>query len=130
MGLQEHRSVPELFTDLVQQVTSLVRTETRLARTEMGEKIGQVGAGVALIAVGAVLLMPGLVILLQAGVAALIDNGMEPTYAALAVGGATLVVGLILALIGASRLKTKTLTPNRTLSQLQSDAAVARNQVR
>ncbi|MTW18657.1 phage holin family protein [Rhodoplanes serenus] len=130
MGLHEHRSVPELFTDLVQQVTTLVRTETRLARAEMSEKVGQVGTGVALIVVGAVLLMPALVILLQAAVAALVDSGMEPHWAALTVGGATLVVGLVLALIGASRLKAENLTPNRTLSQLRSDAAVARNQAR
>jgi hypothetical protein len=31
MGVQEHRTVPELFTDLISLVTSLFRTETRLA---------------------------------------------------------------------------------------------------
>ena len=44
MGVQEHRTVPELFTDLISQVTSLFRTETRLARAEINEKIAQAGS--------------------------------------------------------------------------------------
>ena len=35
MGIHEHRTVPELFTDLIAQVTSLFRTETQLARAEI-----------------------------------------------------------------------------------------------
>ena len=67
MGVQEHRSVPELFTDLISQVTALFRTETRLARAEINEKIAQAGSGVGMIAAGAVLLIPALVILAAGG---------------------------------------------------------------
>ena len=130
MGVQEHRAVPELFTDLISQVTSLFRTETRLARAEINEKITQAGSGVGMIAAGAVLLIPALVILLQAAVVALTDQGFEPYAAALIGGGAALVVGLVVALIGVKQLKMKNLTPNKTIEQLQSDAAFARNQVR
>lgn len=130
MGVQEHRTVPELFTDLISQVTSLFRTETRLARAEINEKIAQAGSGIGMIAAGAVLLIPALVILLQAAVAGLIGRGMEPYAAALIVGGAAFVVGLVVALIGMNQLKVKKLTPHKTLEQLQSDAAFARNQVR
>lgn len=89
MGVQEHRSVPKLFTDLVSQVTALFRTEARLARAEINEKIAQAGSGVGMIAAGAVLLIPALVILLQAAVAALIDQGFQSYVAALIVGGVT-----------------------------------------
>ncbi len=130
MGVQEHRTVPELFTDLISQVTSLFRTETRLARAEINEKITQAGSGVGMIAAGSVLLIPALVILLQAGVVALIDQGFQPAAAALIVGGAAFMVGLVIAMIGVNQLKMKNLTPNKTIEQLQSDAAFARNQVR
>lgn len=130
MGIQEHRSVPELFTDLISQVTTLFRTETRLARAEMSEKIGHAGRGVAMIVAGAVLLIPALVVLLQAAVVALIDAGYQAHWAALMVGGAALVIGLLLALTGVNRLKVKHLTPHKTIEQLQTDAAFARNQVR
>lgn len=130
MGVQEHRSVPELFTDLVSQVTALFRTEARLARAEINEKIAQAGSGVGMIAAGAVLLIPALVILLQAAVAALIDQGFQSYVAALIVGGAALLIGLIVALIGLNQLKVRKLMPQKTIEQLQSDAAFARNQVR
>ena len=128
MGVQEHRTVPELFTDLISLVTSLFRTETRLARAEINET--QAGSGVGMIAAGAVLLIPALVILLQAGAVALTDQGFQPYAAALIVGGAAFAVGLVVALVGINQLKMKNLTPNKTIEQLQSDAALARNQVR
>ena len=130
MGVQEHRTVPELFTDLISQMTSLFRTETRLARAEINEKITQAGSGVGMIAAGAVLLIPALVILLQAAAVALTDQGFQPYAAALIVGGAAVGVGLVVALVGINQLKMKNLTPNKTIEQLQSDAAFARNQVR
>ena len=130
MGVQEHRTVPELFTDLISLVTSLFRTETRLARAEINEKITQAGSGVGMIAAGAVLLIPALVILLQAAAVALTDQGFQPYAAALIVGGAAFAVGLVVALVGINQLKMKNLTPNKTIEQLQSDAALARNQVR
>ena len=131
VGIQEHRTVPELFTDLISQITSLFRTETQLARTEMGEKVSQAGTGVALIVGAAVLLIPALVVLLLAAVTALTDQGgLEPYWSSLIVGGAALIIGLIVALVGMSRLKARNLAPRRTIEQLQSDAAFARNQVR
>jgi Putative Actinobacterial Holin-X, holin superfamily III len=124
------RSFPDIFTDLFRQTTTLLSKEGQLARAEMSEKMSQVAVGIALLVFGAVLLIPALVILLDAGVAALVRRGFEPPIAALIVGGAALAVGLILALIGLSRLKAKRLVPTRTIEQLQQDAAVAKQQMR
>jgi succinate dehydrogenase hydrophobic anchor subunit len=124
------RTVPEIFSDVLNQTTGLFRKEMQLARTEVSEKVGQAVSGLVMVMVGAVLLIPALVILLQAGVAALVDNGMEPHWAALIVGGATLLIGVILAMIGINRLKGENLAPTRTIEQLQRDAAVAKQQVR
>jgi hypothetical protein len=86
--------------------------------------------GLGLIVVGAVLLIPALVILLQAGVAGLVEYGIKEPWAALIVGGAALLIGVILALIGSSRLKADRLVPNKTIHQVQRDISVARDQLR
>jgi putative superfamily III holin-X len=125
-----NRSFPEIFTDLFSQTTTLLSKEGQLARSEMSEKIGQVGTGLALLVLGAVLLIPALVILLDALAGFLIRRGFNPPEAALIVGGAALALGVILALIGLSRLKAKRLMPTRTIEQLQQDAAVAKQQMR
>jgi len=124
------RSIPDIIADVFGQATTLLRKEGQLARAEMSEKISQVAVGMALMLFGAVLLIPALVILLDAAVAALVDQGMEAHWSALIVGGAALLVGLILALVGSSRLKAKRLMPSRTIEQLQQDAAVAKHQMR
>jgi hypothetical protein len=124
------RSIPEIFTDAVNQFTRLLRKEGQLARAEMSEKITQVATGLGLIVGGSVLLTPALVILLQAGVSALITNNIvkEP-WAPLIVGGAVFVIGVILLLIGLSRLKADAFVPNRTIAQIQSDVRVAKQQI-
>jgi hypothetical protein len=86
--------------------------------------------GLGLIVGGAVLLVPALVILLEAAVAALEQNGMGPAEAAAIVGGCAMVLGFILVAIGISRLRVKSLMPNRTIQQLQRDAAAAKQQMR
>ena len=123
------RTIPDIFGDVINQATRLFRKEIQLARTEVSEKVSHAVAGIVMVLIGAVLLIPALVILLQAGVAALIDTGMEAHWAALIVGGGTLLVGAVLALIGMSRLKAENLAPSRTMEQLQRDAAVAKEQV-
>jgi Putative Actinobacterial Holin-X, holin superfamily III len=124
------RTVPELFTSAVSQLADLARTEGQLARAEISEKMTLATTGLGLIVGGAILLMPALVVLLEAAVAALVDNGIAPYWAALMVGGAGLLLGLILLLIGVSRLRAGKLVPDKTIQQLQRDAATARSQVR
>jgi len=124
------RSIPDILSDLLTQLTALVRTESRLARAEMSEKVNQVTAGLVLVVLGAVLLMPALVVLLEAAVAALERAGLAPPWSALVVGGVALVIGLILLMVGVNRLNAKNLLPQKTINQLQEDASVAKRQVR
>jgi hypothetical protein len=124
------RSLPELFTSVVSQLADLVRTEGQLARAEISEKMTLAATGLGLIVGGAILLMPALVVLLEAAVAALVDNGIAPYWAALVVGGACFLLGLILLLIGVSWIRAGRLVPDKTIHQLQRDAATARSQVR
>src|SRR5258708_348982 len=124
------RTVPELFTSVVSQLADLTRTEGRLARAEISEKMTLAATGLGLLVGGAILLMPAAVVRLGAAGAALVENGIAPYWAAVLVGGACLVVGLILLLIGVSRLRSGRLMPDKTIHQLQRDAATARSQVR
>jgi hypothetical protein len=121
------RPFPEIFTDLFGQLTSLVRKESQLARAEISEKATRALSGMAMILLGMVLLIPALVILLQAAIAGLIENGMQPAIAALIVGGIALIVGMVLGLVGWSWVKPKALVPDRTIEQLKRDTEVPRH---
>jgi hypothetical protein len=124
------RSVPEIISDLFSQLTLLLRKEAQLARAEVSDNMASIGRGLGLIVGGAVLLIPALVILLQAGVAALTERyGMANYWSALLVGGVVLILGIILLLVGISRLKIENIMPSKTVHQLQRDASVAKEQV-
>jgi hypothetical protein len=126
-----NRSIPEIFADVINQFATLLGKEGQLARTEMSEKITQVAVGLGLIVGGSVLLTPALVILLQAGVSALITNNIVPEpWAPLIVGGVVFLIGIILLLVGMSRLRAEALMPNKTIHQIQSDVSVAKRQMR
>lgn len=124
------RSIPDILSDLITQFTVLVRKEGQLARAELSEKVNQVSAGLVLVVIGAVLLMPALVVLLEAAVAGLEQAGLAPYWSALIVGGVVLLIGFILLLIGINRLKAENLLPEKTINQLQEDAAMAKRQAR
>ena len=130
MMATQPRSVPEIISDLSSQLTLLLRKEAQLARAEVSENMASVGKGVGLTVGGAVLLIPALVILLQAAVAALTERyGMASYWSALLIGGATLILGIILASVGLSRLKIENIMPSKTVHQLKRDASVAREQI-
>ena len=126
----QNRSIADVLRDVIMQVTTLLRKEAELARAELSENISRAALGLGLIVGGSVLLIPALVILLEAAVAALEQNGMRPAEAAGIIGGVALVLGFILIAIGVSRLRVKSLMPNKTIQQLQRDAATAKQQMR
>jgi Putative Actinobacterial Holin-X, holin superfamily III len=124
------QTVPELLTSLLTQMAELMRTEGQLARAEISEKMTLATTGLGLIVGGAILLMPALVVLLDAAVAALVESGLAPYWSALAIGGGCFIIGLILLLIGVRWLRAGKFIPDKTIHQLQRDAATARSQVR
>jgi hypothetical protein len=123
------RSLPDIFSDLIAQFTRLLQKEGQLARAEVSENIGKAATGLGFVIGGAVLLIPALVILLDAAVAAITDRGhLAPYWSALIVGGAVLIVGLLLLAFGGSRLRPSNMIPARTMQQLRRDASVAKRQ--
>ena len=125
-----NRSIADVLRDVIMQVTTLLRKEAELARVELSENMSRAALGLGLMLGGSVLLIPALVILLEAAVAALEQNGMRPAAAAGIIGGVALVLGFILIAIGVSRLRVKSLMPNKTIQQVQRDAATAKQQMR
>lgn len=123
------RSIPGIVIDLVGQFANLLRKESQLARAEISENVNRALMGIVMAIAAAVLLIPALVVLLLAGVYALETTGLAPYWCALIAGGAALLVGLVLMLIGIGRLKAGNLIPRRTIQQFQEDAALAKRQV-
>lgn len=127
--LNDGRSIPDLFTDLVTQLTTLLRKEIQLAKAEASEKVTQLLSGVGIIAGAAILMIAALGILLE-GIAHVITwLGVPGQWSYLIVGVVTVVIGAILLKVGISSMDVKNLTPKKTVNQLQRDVAVAREQV-
>jgi len=130
---RETRSVSDLLVDLLRETRDLITTEGQLVRAEISDKIRQVEIGGGSIAAGVVCLLVALITLAAALVAAIAKIG-EPDIGA---GWAALIVGIILAVIGAlllakgrSDLKPDNLMPNRSAHQLREDTRLVKEQTR
>jgi membrane protein implicated in regulation of membrane protease activity len=123
-----NRSIPEVFSDLVGNLTTLLQKEGQLARSEISDKITHIATGVGFAMVGAVLAIPALVILLQAIVGLLVQTGLSFPLAAVLVGGITLVIGILLLIAGVNRVQGESLVPEKTIHQLQRDAQVVKQE--
>lgn len=125
-----NRSVLDLFTQLVDNMSFLFRKEIELAKAEMSEKASEVGAGAAKAAIGGVLMIPAIVMLLWAVVAWLETIDIPIRWGTLIVGVIVALIGFMLLKSGMNAASTANLKPRRTANQLQRDAAVVKEQVR
>lgn len=126
---RDNRSVATLFSDLVNQMTTLFRTEVQLLKTELREGGSKLGAGAMEIAAGAILLLCALLILLFALVEVL-ENWMAPSLAALIVGALVAIIGAMLLKRGKDNLDPSVMMPDRTTRQVQKDATLVKEEVR
>jgi hypothetical protein len=130
MNSPNSRSIPELFSDAVGQLSKLVGNEFELARAELSEKASQAGRAAAMIGAGAVILMPALVLLLFAVSAALIRGGFSEPVAYLLTGAGAALISAVLIATGMGRLSGDALKPSVTLDQVQRDRVAAKEMVR
>ena len=134
------RSVPQLLSDLARELTTLFKKEGQLLRAELSEKASKVGVGVGEVAAGAICLLVALNVLAAALVVAIARIGADQADPAIqssgiGVGWASLIVGVLLAIIGAVLVRRGTsqmsdLTPERSVNQVSQDAALVKDQVR
>jgi hypothetical protein len=125
------RSVPQLLSDLARDLTTLLRKEGQLIRAELSEKVTQLSVGAGSALAGAIVLLVALNVLAAALVVAISKIG-EPDLGG---GWAALIVGVVLAVIGALLVKKGTdnmsnLTPEKSVNQVSQDANLVKEQVR
>jgi hypothetical protein len=133
------RSVPQLLSDLAREISTLFRKEGQLIRAELSEKTSQLTVGIGEAAAGAICLLVSLNVLAAALVVAIARIGADQADPAIqnsgiGMGWASLIVGVLLAIIGAILVKRGTsnmshLTPERSVSQVSQDANLVKEQV-
>jgi membrane protein implicated in regulation of membrane protease activity len=127
--MDDLRTVPELISHALSQVSRLIHDEIQLAKAEISNNLTQAAVGVGMLAGGAVTMIAVLVLWLLAMAAWFVQLGLSPPIAYLLAGVAGAVIAGVLAWLGMNRLKPENLTPRRTIEQLQRDAAVVKEHV-
>lgn len=120
---EERKPVSSLVSEALQQLSRLLRSEAALAKAEVSEKAKQAMRGGAMLGVAAALAVPSLFILLMALAALLRELGLPASLSYLITAIIGFAVAAVLARMGLTRLKADMLVPNRTINQLQRDAA-------
>jgi hypothetical protein len=115
--------------ETVARASELIQLEIRLAKAELAEKSVHLKAGLATIIIGAVIFTVGLFLFAQALVVLLIGLGLSPLAATLIVAAVFAGGGLALVASGRKELDAGTLTPQRTLDDLQRDRALVKEKL-
>jgi Flp pilus assembly protein TadB len=126
---QQEPSLGELISEVTEDFQRLFREEVLLAKTEIREEATKSARAAGLLgAAGFAGYMVVILLTLAAvfGLGAVIPLG----WAALAVGGAWALIGLVLYSTGRSRLRTVSIKPERTIETLKEDAEWARHPTR
>lgn len=135
MADKDNRSLPELVTGLVSDISGLFRKEIDLAKAEASEKMSHALLGLEAFAAGAILAICAVGVLLAALIkgltALLVAQGMLETTAdalsSIAVGVVVALVAWVLITRGLSSFKGENLKLERTAASLQRDARVVKD---
>jgi hypothetical protein len=125
----DDRSLGELFTQLMREMSTLVRQEVTVARNEMTQKASKVGKDAAMLAAGGIVAYTGALAVIAAIILMLIRAGMPAWGAALLVGVVVAAIGAYLIDKGIKALKSDNLAPERTISNLKEDARWLKEQM-
>ncbi len=118
---RDYDSTPSLLRRLADDVGMLFAQEVALLKAETAKTIGELKASTASIAVGGAVAFMGGFFLLLAAVYGL-SNVVEPWLAALIVGGAVTLIGLVMLAAGRRKLAPSAVAPRRTAAALRKDA--------
>ena len=125
----DDRSIADLVSDALSQVSALLRTELRLAQGEAMAKLKGAGVALGLLGAAVVMALASLVMLLVTIMAVLAAIGVPVALAAFLALLAGLAGAAGLGWAGLQRLKTDTMRPERTLRQLQRDRQLVKEGV-
>jgi len=115
--------------ETVARASELVQLEIRLAKAELAEKSVHLKAGLASILIGCVIFTVGLYLFAQALVILLVGLGLSLLAATLIVAAAFAGIGIALVAGGRKELDAGTLTPHRTLDDLERDRALVKEKL-
>ena len=98
------RTLGQLVADASKDLSTIVRSEIALAKAELKRDVQAGVVGAAMFVVAGVFAFLAVILLLIAAAYGLVAAGLSPWLSFLIVGGALLLVGLLLVLVGKSRL--------------------------
>jgi hypothetical protein len=116
------RTLGQLVADASKDLSTIVRSEVALAKVELKRDVLAGVVGAAMFVVAGVFAFLALILLLIAAAYGLVAAGLSPWLAFLIVGGALLLIGLVLAFIGKGRLG-KIGPPERTITTTKETVA-------
>src|SRR6185312_12354670 len=122
-GDRESQSAFDLLRRLTDELTTLLRQELALATTEISRSMRVLLGGAASVAAGGAVLFMGLLAMLAAAVLGL-ATVLQPWLAALVIGAAVALIGVVLVLVGIRSLDPSTLKPARTAESLRREKDV------
>jgi uncharacterized membrane protein YqjE len=122
----EDPAIADLVADAVSEFGELLRGEVALARAEIERDLRKAVTGGAMLAVAAILALVALDVFAAAIVVAVTEMGLEPGWAALAVGIAFALLAVLFWRLGAKAIAEASLLPDRTARNLQRDATTIR----
>lgn len=120
---RDQESITDLLRRLMDELATLFRQELALASSEISSAMSRLSRGLISVATGGAVLYAGFLTLLAAGVLAL-ALVVEPWLAALIVGGAVTLIGLVMVMKGKKALEPSDLKPRRTVESLRQDKDV------
>jgi hypothetical protein len=122
-GDRESQSALGLLRRLTDELSTLLRQELALAAAEISRSMRVMLAGTASVAVGGAVLFTGVLAMLAAAVLGL-ATVLQPWLAALVIGVAVAIIGIVLVSVGIRSLDPSTLKPSRTAESLRRDKDV------
>ncbi len=115
------RMAPNPLGDTIRAFTGLLQSEVALAKAEMSQNLSRAAVGLVLVLAALLLAFTAFHLLAGAAVGYLTQAGFTPPTAALIVGGVLVVIAVILALVGKSRLTGTALAPTKTAANISRD---------
>jgi hypothetical protein len=113
-------STPSLLRRLADDVGMLFAQELALLKAETTRSVADLKAATMSIAMGGAVMFMGIFFLLLAAVYGL-SNVVEPWLAALIVGGAVTLMGIIMLATGRRKLEPQAIAPRRTAAAFRKD---------
>ncbi|MDD9741590.1 phage holin family protein [Marinovum sp. SP66] len=121
MTKSPNESTSSLLGDAMAHVSALVRGEVDLARAEIDQNLRRAGTAIGLLVAALVVALTALNVLVGAIVAGLAEAGMDPGWAAFAVGVVLVIVAYGFVQKGLNDLKLSSIAPSRAAANVQRD---------